>query len=78
MEKTLSRTEHALGVRHRGEEGGLRAAADGLGRAVLALELGVEPLEFLEPAQVAVVLLVGGEHGVALVVGVAQLEDAAS
>ena len=57
--------EHPLGVRDGCEQGGLGAAADGLGRAVLALQLGEQPLELLEPVHHPVVRLVGFERLVA-------------
>ena len=68
--------QHALGVLDGREEGRLAATADGQRGAVLALQLGVCPLERLEPVHELVVLGVGDDHGVALVVRVACLIDA--
>ena len=51
-------------------------AADRLGGAVLALQFRIQPLELFEPVHHRVVLGIVDEHGVALVVRLAQLEDA--
>ena len=68
--------EHPLRVPHRGEQGGLGAPPDGLRRRVLAVQLGEQPLEFLQPVQHPIVFFIGDEHLVALVVRIAQFEDA--
>ena len=68
--------EHALGVFDGCEQRRLAAPAHGERGTVLALQLGVRPLERLEPVHQLVVLGVGDDHGVALVVRVACLVDA--
>ena len=67
--------EHALGVPHRVKEAGY-ATTNGLGRAVLTLEFGERSLQFIEPPQQEVVLGVADKLLVALVVRVAQVQDA--
>src|SRR5690606_31710119 len=67
---------HPFGMDDRVEQRRLGPAADGLGRAVLALKLGKVVLEQFKPAHHGVVLGVRDERGILLVVRVAQFEDA--
>ena len=68
--------EHPLGMHDGGEEGGLGAASDGLGGAVLGLEPREGRLQLGEAQHERVVLLVGDGRGVLRIVGVAQQEEA--
>ena len=68
--------QHPLGVDDRVEQGRLGTAADRLGGRVLALQFGEQTLQLFEPVDHPVVDLVALQHRVALVVRLAQLEDA--
>ena len=66
--------QHPLGVLDRSEQGAGRRA-DRQRRRVLALQLGVQPLDRLEPVHPVVVGRVVDDDGVLAVVGVARVED---
>ncbi len=73
--KDVVEAEHALRMLH-GIKQARGTATHRLCGAVLPLQLGERPLEFLKPTHHRVVVGVADEFLVALVVGVAQFEDA--